>query len=137
MSFIYFLVLFNRINFGLIVFLLFFYSFYIFLRIKVLLIYNIVSIPAVQRSDRVIHIYIPFLISSSISGLSHETGYSSLCYRVGPHCLSIPNVIVYTCQPQSPSIPLLPSSPLATTSLLSMSMSLFPWFICAIFYFFI
>ena len=25
-------------------------------------------------------------------GLSQETGYSSLCYRVGPHCLSILNV---------------------------------------------
>ena len=35
--------------------------------------------------------------------LSQEIGYSSLCYTVGPHCLSILNVIVCIYQPQTPS----------------------------------
>ena len=36
---------------------------------------------------------IPFLILASIMVYS-EAGYNSLCYTVGPHCLSILNVIV-------------------------------------------
>ena len=35
--------------------------------------------------------------------LSKETEYSSLCYSVGPHCLSILNVSVCIDQPQIPS----------------------------------
>ena len=34
--------------------------------------------------------------------LSQETGYSSLCCTVGPHCLSILNTIVCIYQPQTP-----------------------------------
>jgi len=34
--------------------------------------------------------------------LSQETGYSSLCYTVGPHCLSIPNVVDCIYQLQTP-----------------------------------
>ena len=33
--------------------------------------------------------------------LSHIIGYSSLCYRAGPHCLSILNGIVCIYQPQT------------------------------------
>ena len=57
-------------------------------------------------------------------GLSQETGYSSLCYTLGPCCSSILNVIVCIYQPQipSPSLPL--PTPLATTSLISMSLLL-------------
>ena len=35
-----------------------------------------------------------FSYISFLHGLSRETGYSSLCCTVGPHCLSIINVIV-------------------------------------------
>ena len=37
-------------------------------------------------------------------GLSQETGYSSLCYIVGPHCISILNVTVCIYLPQTPSL---------------------------------
>ena len=36
--------------------------------------------------------------------ISQETGYCSLCYTVGPHGLSILNVIVCVYQPQTPSL---------------------------------
>ena len=42
----------------------------------------------------------PYIYIHSLSyiifhlGFSQETGYSSLCYTAGPHCLSILNVIV-------------------------------------------
>ena len=51
-----------------------------------------------------IHIYsLSYIISSN--GLFQETGYSSLCYTAGPHCLSTLKVIVcfYWCQTPSPS----------------------------------
>ena len=51
-----------------------------------------------------------------------------LCYMFGPCWLSVLNVLIIACiyQPQAPSPPLsLPRSPLATTSLVSVSMSLF------------
>ena len=35
-------------------------------------------------------------------GLSQETGYSSLCCTVGPHCLSILNVIICIYWPHTP-----------------------------------
>ena len=54
-------------------------------------------------------------------GLPQDTGYSSLCYTVGPCCLSVLNVIVWIYQPQTPSPSLShPFSPLAT-SLVSMA----------------
>ena len=58
--------------------------------------------------------------------LSQDIEYSSQFYTVGPCCLSILNVIVCIYQPQtvSPSLPFLPA-PLATTSLISMSVSAF------------
>ena len=59
-------------------------------------------------------------------GLSQEIGYSSLYYTVGRCCLSILTVIVWVYQPQIPSPSLsLPPAPLATTSMISMSVSLF------------
>ena len=42
-----------------------------------------------------------FLIVSSDHVLTQENGHSSLCCIVGPHCLSIPNVIVCIYQPQT------------------------------------
>ena len=61
-------------------------------------------------------------------GLSQEIGYSSLYYRVGPHCLSILNVIVASTNPNSQSILLPHPSPLASTSLFSISLSSFLFF---------
>ena len=73
-----------------------------------------------------IYIYIySFSHTTFYHGQSQETGQSSLCCTAGPHCLSILNAIVCIYQPQTPrpsySLPL----PLATTSLFSMSVSLF------------
>ena len=57
--------------------------------------------------------------------LSQEIGYSSLCYTVGPHCLSISKCnSLHLLTLNSQSIPLPPPAPLATTCLFSMSMSL-------------
>ena len=64
------------------------------LLVLVELIYNVVLISAVQQCDSVIHIY-TFLFNIPFHyGLSQEIEYSSLCYTVGPCCLSILNVIV-------------------------------------------
>ena len=53
--------------------------------------------------------------------LSPETGYSFLYCKVGPHCLSILNIIVCTYQPQTPRpsffLPLLPWQPQVWTYL--------------------
>ena len=50
----------------------------------------------------------------------------SLCYTVGPCCLCILNMIICIYQPQTPSPSVsLPTSTLATTSLISMSVNLF------------
>ena len=57
--------------------------------------------------------------------LFQETGYSSMCYTVGPHFLSILNVVVCIYQPQLPIHLTSSSSPLATTSLFSTSVHLF------------
>ena len=59
-------------------------------------------------------------------GLSQNIVYSSLCYTLGPCCLSILYIIVCICPSQTPnpSLPHAPS-PLATTSPFSMSVSLF------------
>ena len=52
------------------------------------LIYNVLIISAVQQSDPVIHIHNSFshIIFDHVP--SQVTRYSSLCYTVGPHCLS-------------------------------------------------
>ena len=64
-------------------------------------------------------------------GLSQAIGYSSLCYTVGPCCLSILSVIVCVYQPQTPRPSLsLPPSTLVTTYLilvcLTLSLKTFP-----------
>ena len=94
---------------------------------EVYLIYIFVLISAVHKSDSVIHTHThthththSFLNILFHYGLPQETGYSSLCYTVGPCCLSVLNVIVWIYQPQAPSPSLShPFSPLAT-SLVSM-----------------
>ena len=52
--------------------------------------------------SKVTYIHVLFLIFQN--GLSQGTWYSSLCYTVGPHCLSILSVIVCIYQPQTPSL---------------------------------
>ena len=84
-------------------------------------------ISAVQQSDWVLHIYIHSFFNILFHyGLSQEIGYSLLCCTIGPCCLTILNVIVCIYQPQTPSPSLsFPHFPLATTNLISMSVSLF------------
>ena len=58
-------------------------------------------------------------------GLSQDIEYGSLCYTVGPSYLPRLNVVICIYQPQTPRLSLsLPASPLATSSLLSTSVSL-------------
>ena len=57
-----------------------------------------------------------FLNVLSYHGLSQETGYSSLCYTVGPCCSSTVNVIFLHLLTSNPkSVPLPPSFPLTKT----------------------
>ena len=60
--------------------------------IEVKLIYKLL-ISAVQKSDSVIHAYTLFIFFFHY-GLSQDIEYSSLCYTVGPCCLSILYIIV-------------------------------------------
>ena len=53
-------------------------------------------ISAVQQSDSVMHIYILSHILLHY-GLSQDIEHSSLCYTVGPCCLSILYTIVCIC----------------------------------------
>ena len=79
------------------------------------MIYSVLSISAVQKSDPVIHIDThthTYIYSFSHIILHHVSsqviGYSSLCCAAGLHCLSTANAIVCIYQPQTPS----PSLPL-------------------------
>ena len=67
-----------------------------FFLIEVYLIYNVVLISAVQQSDSVIYIYIYIYILFHC-GLLQDIEYSSLCYTVGPCCLSALYIIVCIC----------------------------------------
>ena len=76
---------------------------------KLQLIYNVVLISAVQQNNAVIyiststHTHIPFLILSHPScSIPRGWTFSILCYTVGLHCLSTPNVLVYIYQSQTP-----------------------------------
>ena len=92
--------------------------------IKIQLVYSVPSIYAVQEwpSHSYTYIYMhTFFHTIFHHVLTQEIGYSSLCYTVGPHCLSILNVSICIYQPQTPVHPT-PPPPLATTSLLSMSL---------------
>ena len=58
-------------------------------------------------------------------GLSQDIEYSALYSTVGPYCFSIWNPLVCTCESQTPNTSIPPSlSPLATTNLFSLSVSL-------------
>ena len=71
-----------------------------------------------------IHIHILFNIPFHY-GLLQDTEYSSLCYTVGPCCLPILYNEFASANPKLPIHPSPTASPLAPTSLFSMSVSLF------------
>ena len=59
------------------------------------LIYNVVLVPGVQHSDSVTHTYISILFHILFHyNLLQDIEYSSLCYTVGPRCLSILYIVV-------------------------------------------
>ena len=62
--------------------------------------YSVVLVSGIQQNDSVIYIYILFHY-----GLSQDIVYSSLCYTVGPCCLSI-----YQFAFANPKLPIHPSS---------------------------
>ena len=74
-----------------------------------------------------IHTYIYiFLFIFFHFDLSLDVEYSSLCFTVGPCCLSVLYVLVYICQSQTTNTSLShPTFSFTTTSLFSMSVSLF------------
>ena len=83
-------------------------------------------ISAVQQSDSVIHTGTFFFKILFHYGLLQDIEYSSLCCTAGLCCLSILNIIVCICESETPSPSLLHPSPrLATTSVFSLSVSLF------------
>ena len=93
-------------NHHLLVFKLFFFFFSIFYLnfIEVRLIYKVVIMSAVQQSDSVVHIHTSILFQILFPHrLSHNTGYSPLCYTAGPHWPIIPYTSVCTCQSPTPS----------------------------------
>ena len=64
-------------------------KFFIFL-IEIQLIYNVVLVSGIQQCDSVIHMCTCIFFSYSFPlWLLQDTEYSSLCYTVGPYCLSI------------------------------------------------
>ena len=72
--------------------------FFLIYFIEVHLIYNIVLISAVKQSGSVIHIYILFhILFLMVFYRILNIFNSSLCYTVGPYCLSILYMIVCIC----------------------------------------
>ena len=53
-------------------------------------------VSAVQQSDLVIHVYVLFPILFHFR-LLQDIEYSSLCYTVGPCCLSVLYIVVGIC----------------------------------------
>ena len=71
------------------------------------MINNIVLVSGVQQSDSVIHIHVSILFQILFPfRLLHNIEQGSLCYTVGPCCLSILNIAVCTCQLQIPNLSL-------------------------------
>ena len=59
---------------------------------------SVVLISAVQWSDSVMYVYTFFFIFSLHYGLSQDIEYSSLCFTVGPCCLSLIYKVLCICQ---------------------------------------
>ena len=63
------------------------------------MINNVVIVSGAQQSGSVIHILVSILFQILFPfKLLHNIEQSSLCYTVGPCCLSILNIAVCTCQ---------------------------------------
>ena len=70
---------------------------------------SVVLVSGVQQSDSVIHIHVSILFQVLFPfRLLQNTEQSSLCYTVGPCCLSILNIAVCICQSQPPNLALSP-----------------------------
>ena len=103
----------------------FFLFLFYFVFVTLQLIYSVVLTSAIRHSDPVMdHIH---SVSHTIfhNVLSQEIRNSLLYCRVGPHCLSILNVIVCIYQPQTPCLSQFLCSLLATRCLYPMTVSLF------------
>ena len=90
----------------------------------VLLIYNVV--PICYTATWLSYTCVYFFNTLFHYGLSQDIEYSSLCYTIGPYCLS--TLYAPVCNkkiPNSQSNPLPPTAALANTSLFSMSLILF------------
>ena len=73
--------------------------------IGVQVIYNIVLVSSVQQSESAICIYKATLFQILFpSRLLQNMEQSSLCYTVGPCQLSVLQMVVHICQPQTPNL---------------------------------
>ena len=102
----------------------------IYFVIKVQLIYSVVPLSTIQHNDPVIHMCVCVCVYSFSYTIFHhvlsqEIGQSSLLHTRTSLLIHSNIIVCYPPTPNSPSIPLPPPSPLATTSLFSMSVSLF------------
>ena len=65
------------------------------------MISNVMLVSGIQQSDSVIHMHVSILFQILFPiSLLHNIEQSSLCYTVGPRCLSILNIAVCTCKSQ-------------------------------------
>ena len=79
------------------------------------LIYNVVLVSGVKESDSVVHVSILFQNFSTFR-LLQSIEQSSLYYTVVPCRLSILNIVVCTCQSQTPNLSTFPPPPLKNSS---------------------
>ena len=71
------------------------------------MINNVVLVSGVQQSDPVIHVHVSILFQILFPlRLLQNFEQSPLCYTVGPYWLSIFNIVVCTCQSQTPNLSL-------------------------------
>ena len=81
--------------------------------IGIWLIYNVVLVTGVQKSESVIYIHISTLFQILFLHRPLQSiEQSSLCYTVGPHQLSILYIAVCICQSQSLNLSLPPLFPI-------------------------
>ena len=106
------------------------YLYFFLIFIVVQLVYNVVLVSAVQQSESAtqIHVHPPFLISFLFMSLQ-STEQSSVCYTTASNQMSILYIVtihsVYMSISISQIIPTPLCSPLVSTCLFSMSVSLF------------
>ena len=99
-------------------------------KFEVSLTYIVMPISTVQQSDSVTHIYY-FLYSFPSWSMPGDWIYSPVQYSRTLLCIHSMYNSLHLLIPKSQSIPLHPHPPLATTSLFSMSLSLFLFLNCS------